>query len=531
MTSLRRTKLITLGTLCFALFMLMLDSTVVNLALHTIQLKLHAGLTELQWIVDAYILLLASLLLTGGTLGDMFGRRRAFLVGLALFTGGSLACALAPSVSWLIGFRALQGVGAAVMMPSTLSILTNTFPDPRERAKAIGTWAGVSGLALAIGPLIGGTMVDRWGWQSIFLINVPIGVIAFAVALRFMPESSDRDGRSLDLLGQVFAIVGLATLTYAFIEANTYGWTSTRILTCFIVSAVSLGLFIVVERRGKSPMLQLEFFRDPTFSGANMVGVVISFAFFGAMFFLSLFMQQVQGYSPTRAGVLQLPATLGVMTAAIASGRIVARRGARLPITAGLLMIGVAMLLLTGVQATTAYASYWPWLLVMGVGMGLVMSPMTAAIMGTVPAARAGMASATSNTMRQVGSVFGIAVLGNLVTRRSTHDFRAALVAMHLPLQLVQKIMAVFGEGGRTAAGHAPAGLDLRAVQAAGNVAFTSGIHVAMWVSGVMLLAAAPVALLTIRNTAPAQQRAAAAAFIQAAESERAATTLLDAPD
>jgi EmrB/QacA subfamily drug resistance transporter len=516
MTTVRKTQLITLGTLCFALFMVMLDSTVVNLALHTIQLKLHADYTELQWIVDAYILLLASLLLTGGTLGDMLGRRRVFAFGVALFTLGSLACALAPSISYLIAFRALQGVGAAALMPSTLSILTKTFPDPAERAKAIGTWAGVSGLALAIGPLVGGTMVDNWGWQSIFQINVPIGIIALFFALRFIPESSDRDGRGLDLFGQAFAIVGLAALTYAFIEANTYGWTSTRILSCFIASAIALSLFIVIELRGRSPMLQLGFFRNATFAGANAVGVIISFAFFGAMFFLSLFMQQVQGYSATRAGVLQLPATLGVMTAAILSGRIVARSGSRLPITIGLTAIGVAMLLLTGVQPTTAYASYWPWLLVMGVGMGLVMAPMTAAIMSTVPAARAGMASATSNTMRQVGSVFGIAVLGNLVTRRSTHDFRAALHVMRLPAQLVERILAGFSQGGQAPAGAAPRGVDMAAVHVAGNAAFTSGMHVALWVSGVLLLLGAPIALVTIRNTAPGSSRSRAVADAEA---------------
>ena len=309
----RRTKLVTLGTMCFALFMVMLDSTVVNLALPTIQRKLGASISELQWIVDAFVLALASLLLTGGTLGDMFGRRKAFISGLALFTGGSLFCALAPSTHLLIAGRVLQGVGGAIMLPSTLSILTNTFPDPKERAQAIGMWAGISGLALAVGPLIGGTMVDNLGWQSIFLINLPIGALALTLAFLFVPESADRAGRNLDLPGQVSAVIGLGSLTYAFIEANTYGWGSTLILTCFIVAAASLVLFLVVERRSKSPMLQLKFFGNTTFSGANLVGVIVSFAFFGVIFFLSLFMQEVQGYSPTKAGILQLPATLGIM--------------------------------------------------------------------------------------------------------------------------------------------------------------------------------------------------------------------------
>jgi EmrB/QacA subfamily drug resistance transporter len=503
----RRRKRLTLACMCFALFMVMLDSTVVNLALKTIQIKMHASYSEVQWIVDAFVLALASLLLTGGTLGDLFGRRRAFISGLALFTGGSVLCALAPSTSFLIGSRVVQGVGGALMLPSTLSIITNTFRDPRERARAIGLWAGISGLALAVGPLIGGTLVDRFDWQSIFWINVPIGVVALIMAALFVPESSDRAGRSLDLPGQVTAIVGLVALTYAFIEANTYGWTSPLIVSCFVVSAVALGLFLVIELRGRSPLLQLKFFRSGTFSGANLVGVIVSFAFFGVIFFLSLFMQEVQGYSPAQAGVLQLPATLGIMVAAIVSGRIVGRIGARLPITVGLLMTGTALLCLISLQPNTGYASFWYWLLLMGVGNGLIMSPMTTAIMGTVPAPRAGMASATSNTMRQVGSVFGIAVLGNLVTRPITDQTLAALRALHLPPAFTSGIMTAVKEGRDLAPGKLPPGVDGAAlghvVKSASAAGFTSGMHIALWVSGIMLLVGAPIALATIRGTAP----------------------------
>jgi EmrB/QacA subfamily drug resistance transporter len=482
--------------------MTMLDGTVVNLALPTIQREMHASFSELQWIVDAFVLALASLLLTGGTLGDLFGRRKAFIGGLALFTGGSVLCALSPSTSFLIGSRVVQGVGGALMMPSTLSILTNTFGDPRERARAIGMWAGISGLAMAIGPLIGGTLVDRFHWQSIFWINLPIGVVALIMAVLFVPESSDRAGRSLDLPGQVTVVIGLVALTYAFIEANTYGWTSARIASCFVVSAVALGLFVAVELRGRTPLLQLKFFRSGTFSGANMVGVIVSFGFMGAIFFLSLFMQKVQGYSPTKAGVLQLPATLGVMVAAIVSGRIVGRIGARLPITIGLLMTGASLLFLTSVQPTTAYASFWYWLLLMGIGVGLIMSPMTTAIMGTVPTARAGMASATSNTMRQVGSVFGIAVLGNLVWRRVVGEVGTTAHILHLPPALSRALLVMAKQGGV----ELPAGTPPRVAHAVLNanaIGFTSGMHVALWVSGIMLLVDAPIALTTIRRTAP----------------------------
>jgi EmrB/QacA subfamily drug resistance transporter len=499
----RKTKYVTLGTLCFALFMVMLDSTVVNLALPTIQAKLGAGLSGLQWIVDAYVLLLASLLLTGGTLGDMFGRRRAFIGGIAVFTLGSLACALAPSTGVLIGARALQGVGAAVMMPSTLSILTNTFPDARERAQAIGIWAGVSGLALAVGPVIGGSMVASLGWQSIFYINIPVGVVAVALALRFVPESSDRAGRSLDLPGQVLAIVGLSTLTYALIEAENYGWGSARIVTCFVVAAAALAAFAFVEWRSKSPMLQLKFFRDRTFSGSNLVGLIISFGFFGVVFFLSLFMQQVQGYTPFEAGVRQLPTTLGVMAAAIVSGRIVGRIGSRLPIAVGLVMNGTALLLMTTVQADTPYSQWWYYMMLSGLGVGLVMSPMTAAIMGSVPPARAGMASATSNTLRQLGSVLGIAVLGTIVTSRFTHLLDGALRGLHLPAAVIGRVEAIAGQGGGAAAGagaSAPPGIDIAAIKTVVGVSFTSAIHSALWISGILVLAGAPIALAMIRR-------------------------------
>ncbi len=510
----RQRKRLTLACMCFALFMVMLDSTVVNLALPRIQLDLHAGMTELQWIVDGFVLALASLLLTGGTLGDLFGRRKAFIGGLALFTGGSIMCGLAPSSGFLIASRVVQGVGGAVMLPSTLSILTNTFPDPRERARAIGLWAGISGLALAIGPLIGGTMVQHLGWQSIFWINVPIGAVALVMALRFVPESSDRGGRTLDLPGQLTAIVGLAALTYAFIEANTYGWTSARILSCFIAAGLSLALFLVIEWFGKSPLLQLKFFRSSTFTGANLVGVIVSFAFFGVIFFLSLFMQDVQGYSPTVAGALQLPATLGIMVSAVVSGRVVGRVGARAPITVGLLMTGVGLLCLTTIEPTSGYASFWYWLLLIGLGNGLIMSPMTTAVMGTVPAARAGMASATSNTMRQVGSVFGIAVLGNLVTRRYLSQLPGALQPFHLPAAMYAKIMAMAQQGRFTASGKLPP-----AIAHAIGTSFSSGIHVALWVSGSMLLIGSPIAFITVRGTAPRHVAARAAAAAAKAES------------
>jgi EmrB/QacA subfamily drug resistance transporter len=515
----RRTKLFTLGAVCFGLFMVMLDNTVVNLALPTIQRELNAGLSELQWIVDAFTLLLASLMLTGGTLGDIYGRKRAFLSGLVIFTAGSLLCALSPTIQILIGARAIQGVGAAVMMPSTLAILTNTFTDPKERAQAIGIWAGVSGIALALGPALGGIMVDALGWQSIFYINVPIGLIAFFIAIRLVPESKNPEGRSLDIFGQVLAIIGLGTLTYAFIEANSYGWSSALIVTLIVVGLVALGIFGFWEIRVKSPMLQLRFFRNLTFLGSNLVGLAVSFGFFGMIFFLGLFMQNVQGYTPAQAGVRQLTATLAIMVSAILSGRIVGRIGARIPIVVGMVMVGGGILAFTQVQADSLYSLYWPILTIMGIGTGLVMSPMTTAVMSTVPPARAGMASATLNTTRQVGGVFGIALLGSIVTGRFLSEIRIALNAMHLPPQVTEKVVQI-AQQGRGAGGSgmmSVPGIDVSAIQQAVRVSFTAGMHHALWFAGGVVLAGAVVAAIMIRGTAPHEQMVRQAAAQAAA--------------
>jgi EmrB/QacA subfamily drug resistance transporter len=504
----RRTKLFTLGATCFGLFMVMLDNTVVNLALPTIQRELGSGLTELQWIVDAFVLFLAAFMLTGGTLGDLYGRKRAFISGLAIFTASSLLCALSPSVEILIAGRAIQGLGAAIMMPSTLSILTNTFTDPKERAQAIGIWAGVSGIALAVGPAVGGIMVDSWGWQSIFYLNVPIGIVAMAIAIRLVRESKNPEGRSLDIPGQVLAIVGLGALTFAFIEANNYGWRSATIITLFVVAALSLAAFGLWEARAKSPMLQLKFFRNTTFLGSNLVGVAVAFGLFGMMFFLALFMQNVQGYSATGAGVRQLPATLAVMVSAILSGRIVGRIGARLPMTIGMTLMGGALLAFTAVQATTPYEAYWWILTIMGIGIGLVMSPVTTAVMSTVPAARAGMASGTLNTARQVGGVFGIAVLGSIVTSQFVSQLREALAALGLPSFVVDQVAAVAQQGRESADIPSVPGLDVAAIQAAVRESFTSGLHTALWVAGAIVLAGAVVSAVMIRGTSPDAQLA-----------------------
>ncbi|HEY1330828.1 MAG TPA: MFS transporter [Actinomycetota bacterium] len=495
----RREKLLTLGTMCFALFMAMLDNTVVNVALPKIQAHLGSGVSGLQWVVDAYTLLFASLLLTGGTLGDLYGRKRMFQAGLLIFSLGSLLCGLAPSIGFLIASRALQGIGAAALIPSTLSIITVTFPDPRERAQAIGMWAGVSGLALALGPVVGGLLVDSLGWQSVFFLNVPIGILAFFVAARFVSESKNPEGRTIDLAGQILGITWLAALVYALIEGNARGWRSPIILTMFAIAAVGLVAFLFVERRSKSPMLRLDFFRVPTFTAGVTVAALVSFGMFGMLFFLSLFMQNVQDYSALGAGLRFLPATVAIIITAPLAGRLAGRIGSRWPMTIGMAMNGAAMLMYLSVHAGTPYSSWWWIQVIQGVGMGLTMAPMTAAVMGAVPPARAGMASATTNTSREVGGTFGIALLGAILTSRFKSVLASALAAQGVPAALRERIAFAVSHGQTGGAGALPAGVDAGALKSVFANAFVDGMHLAMVVAAAALLFGSLVAFTFVR--------------------------------
>ena len=502
----RRTKILTLGAMCFALFMAMLDNTVVNVALPTIQGHFGSGVSGLQWVIDGYTLVFAAFMLTGGTLGDLYGRKRVFLIGLTIFTAGSLLAALAPSLNILIAGRAVQGLGAAALLPGTLSILTQTFPDPKERAQAIGIWAGVSGMALALGPIVGGALVDSLGWQSVFFLNIPIGVVAFIVASRVVKESKNPEGRHLDLAGQVLAVVGLGTLTYALIEANNLGWTSPTIIGLFATAAIATGLFIWVELRSSSPMLQLSFFKNRTFAAAATVAGLVSFGMFGVFFFLTLFLQNVEGYSAFQAGLRSLPMTAAIIVMAPTAGWLAGRIGPRIPMAVGLAIVGVGMLLMERITPGMPYGQLWWNLTLLGVGMGLVMTPMTAAVMGAVPRARAGMASATSNASREVGGVFGIALLGAIVTHWFAKDLRNALAAFPLPAAVKERIVALAGQGGGTAKGSLPTGVDPVALHHAVDSAFVSGMHVAFLVSAVVLLTGSVVAAVFVHRGALAEQ-------------------------
>ncbi|HZO96285.1 MAG TPA: MFS transporter [Gaiellaceae bacterium] len=405
----------TLAAVSFGLFMIMLDNTIVNVALPSIQSSLGLTISELEWVVTGYALTFGALMLTGGKLADLLGRRLVFVAGLAVFTLSSLACGLADSASVLIAARVVQGVGAAMMNPATLSIITVTFP-PRQRGTAIGIWAGVSALALAIGPLVGGLITEHINWNWIFFINVPVGAVAILAAFAFVDESRDTSHEQRpDVPGLLTSALGLFALSYALIEANTYGWASARILTAFAVAAVALAAFVLLELHQRLPMLELGLFRNRGFSGANAVMLLVGLAMFGVFFYVSLYVQQVLGYSPVEAGASFLPWTLLIILLAPQAGRLSDRIGPRPLVGFGMLVLAGSLVWFSQMGVSESFWALLPGMLLGGVGMSASMAPVTAAAMSSVRPDKAGVGSAVLNSMRQVGGSLGIAVMGAIV--------------------------------------------------------------------------------------------------------------------
>src|SRR4051812_988809 len=410
----------TLGAVSFGLFMIMLDNTIVNVALPSIQQSLGLKISELEWVVTGYALTFGALMLTGGKLGDLLGRRRILVVGLVIFTLSSLACGLASGPGMLIAARVVQGVGAALMNPATLSIITVTFP-PRQRGTAIGIWAGVSALALAIGPLLGGIITERVNWNWIFFINVPVGALAVAAAYAFITESRDTSHEQrLDIPRLVTSAVGLFALSYGLIESNHYGWTSPRILISFAIAAVFLISFVLLELHQRLPMLDLSLFKNRVFSGANTVMLLVGLSMFGVIFFVSLYVQNILGYSPIQAGAAFLPWTLLIVILAPQAGRLADRVGPRWLVTGGMTLFAVSLFLFSRAGLGASYWNLLPAMLLGGVGLSAVMAPVTATAMGSVPRDKAGVGSAVLNSMRQVGGSLGVAIMGAIVAQSVT---------------------------------------------------------------------------------------------------------------
>jgi len=433
----------TLGAVSFGLFMIMLDNTVVNVALPSIQRDLHMQLSELEWIVSGYALTFAALMLIGGKLADAYGRRLIFVLGIGVFTAASLACGLASSGDALIGARVAQGVGAAMMNPATLSIITVTFPA-KQRGTAIGLWAGVSALALALGPLVGGLLTEHAGWNWIFFINVPVGALAIAASFLFIDESRDETHERLDIPGLVSSGVGLFALTYGLIEANNYGWGSARIVGAFVVAAISLVVFVLLERHRRAPMLDLTLFRNRTYVGANLAMLLVALAMFGVFFFVSLYMQNVLGYSAVQAGAAFLPMTVLIIVIAPLSGRLSDRWGSRWLMAGGMVLLAIQLTYFSQLSTDSTFWRLLPALVIGGFGMSMVMTPSSAAAMRAVPVEKAGVGSAVLNACRQVGGSTGIALMGaimasQLATPPTTESFmrgfeRALLVAAVIAL-------------------------------------------------------------------------------------------------
>ncbi len=403
-----------LGALCLSLVIIGMDNTILNVALPTVARDLGASASQLQWMVDSYVLVFAGLLLTMGALGDRFGRKRALNVGLTIFAIGSVASAFSGSANTLIGTRALMGVGGALIMPATLSIITNIFP-PKERGRAIGIWAGVSGLGIILGPLAGGWLLEHFWWGSVFLVNVPIVIAALVYGWRVVPESRDPAATPLDPVGAALSIGGLVALVYGIIEAPSHGWTSAATLSAIGIALVLLALFIWWELRTEHPMLQIQFFENPRFSAASASITLVFFALFGTIFLNTQYLQFVLGYTPLEAGVRVMPVATLIVAAPL-SARLAERFGTKVMVALGLVVVAAALGLLSTVSATSGYVLIASSLAILGAGMGLTMTPATESIMGSLPLAKAGVGSAMNDTTRQVGGALGVAVLGSILS-------------------------------------------------------------------------------------------------------------------
>ncbi len=487
----------TLAAMCFALFMIMLDNTVVNVALPSIQRSLKTTPENLEWTINAYFLSFAALILLGGKLGDRFGRKRIFLVGLVIFTLSSAACALSTSDAGLISARVVQGIGAALMNPLSLSIIVAAFPR-HQVPTAIGIWAGISGLGLAIGPLLGGFLVEHVDWSAVFWINVPIGVLAAAATLWFVQESKDPTARSFDIAGTVLVTGGLFALVWALIRTNSHSWRSGQTLGFLVVAAVLLVGFVVWEDRQSDPMIPLAFFRKRAFDVAVASVGLIGFSMFGIIYFLTLYLQNVRGYSAIESGLRTLPMTLMVILIAPVAGRLSARIGPRPLMSGGMLIMSLGLASLTRLSID---ASYWtvifPSFICVGAGIAMSMPTTTGVAMGSVDPARAGIASGVINSSRQVGGALGVAVLGSIAATVATaHWGDNAPAALQSTSHRFDSLVV----GGQVAPLGRLAGAP---AQLAASHAFIDGVTTAMTVGSLLALSGSVIAFIGLRGFRP----------------------------
>ncbi len=490
----------------FGSSMAFIDSTVVNVALPVLQTELRATVADVQWVVEAYALFLSALILVGGSLGDRYGRRRIFATGIALFTLSSVACGFAPNITVLIVARALQGIGGALLVPGSLALISASFESAR-RGQAIGTWSGFTSITSAIGPVLGGLLVQYASWRWVFFINVPMAAIVLVILFRHVPESRDEQesGQRLDWRGALLATLGLGGIVYGLIEANNVGLGDTQVLIALAIGVAALIAFVVVEARSRHPMVPLSLFRSPTFSGANLLTLLLYAALGGALFFVPFNLIRVQGYSPTAAGSANLPFVIIMFTLSRWSGGLVARYGAKLPLVIGPLIAAAGFVLFAVPGIGGSYwTTYFPAIVVLGTGMAVAVAPLTTAVMGAVDARRSGIASGINNAVARSAGLLAIAVLGlvavgvfsaNFVNSLATVPIapgtRAALVAQQ------SKLVGIDIPGGLSSTAHA-------AVQQAINISFVTSFRVIMLIAAAMAVISALSALLLIEGKQPA---------------------------
>jgi EmrB/QacA subfamily drug resistance transporter len=505
----------TLIVVCVGTFMLLLDITIVNVALPTIAVDLHASFSDIQWVIDAYALTLASLLLTTGTLADLFGRRLLFAIGLALFAFTSLLCALSPSVLFLILARAGQGVGGAIMFATSLALLAQEFHG-RERGTALGIWGATIGGATAIGPLLGGILTQAFGWASIFYINVPIGIVAAVLTMTKVTESRNPNATRVDWIGTVTFTGALFTLVLALIRGNAEGWGSALIVGLFVASALLLIAFVIAELVQKDAMFDLTLFRKPTFAGAAIAAFAVSASMFAMFLYLVLYLQTVLGLSPLQTGLRFLPVTVVAFFVSALSGNLSERIPVRLLLGGGLGLVGFGLLLMRGLTADSQWTALLAGFILGGAGVGLINPALASTAIGVVPPQRSGMASGINSTFRQVGIATGIAVLGAIFESAISSKLAPRLADTPLAGHLSSIAHAVAGGGAATVIGSVPAAARSQAT-AAIHGAFASAMNDILLVAAIVALTGAVLSLALVRGRDFVGARDAAAATATAA--------------
>jgi EmrB/QacA subfamily drug resistance transporter len=489
---------LTLVAVALGVMMVALDGTVVGVANPTIQRDLHASLAGLQWVTNGYLLALAVLLIVGGKLGDRYGRKKVYLTGIVGFALMSLGCALSTSTGMLVVFRVLQGVAGALLMPNTLALLRAAFPAERLN-RAVGIWGATSALAIASGPIIGGVLVEKVSWESIFLLNLPLGVVALAFSLRYVAESKEGErAGTFDLPGVALLSLGLFTIIWGIIKAQSHGWSSAYVLAFGVVGVLALAGFVAREQRAPDPLLPLDVFRSRAVAAGTTLVVIAFIALFGILFFIGLYLQNTHGYSPVQTGVRMLPLTATFVISAPLGGSLTERFGPRPPLLAGMVLLIVAFLGLTGLDVHTGYNGQWPFLFLIGMAFGLVIVATTEAIVGNIPVERGGVGGGLQSTANQLGGVLGTAIFGSIIVSTVSGTLGDKLAAAHVPADVAAQVAAQSELVGQ---GVAPVSPDMsaavaKAVTTASQAAFIHGLHVAMYVGAGLAAVGGLLALL-----------------------------------